>query len=772
MATDSPPIAASRHGSVRTWALGLICAAVILAAYARIFHGEFLWDDDAHIYANPTIIGPLGLKEIWTSGKANYFPLTMTSFWVQHALWGLVPGPYHFVTVLFHIGASLMLWRVLSRLGLPGAWLGAMLWALHPIQVESVAWICELKNTQSAFFYLLAIYSFVRWIPRDQTPKVSRDYVVALIAAILAVLSKSSTVMLPVVLGLIGWWTGKRRWRDALWLLPFFAVSLVAGGWTIWEQKVNSMASGPDWNHGLASRFMIAGKVPWFYLGKLLWPHPLVFIYPRWDVNDLGFIHWLPLVATIAVVVVLWRARETRAKPLFVAVMIFGGSLFPVFGLFDVFFFKYSFVGDHFQYLASMGLLGAAGVAIAWGAQRVAQAHALRVETALGAVLLALLSGLTFKQTGIYLTREALWLDTVARNPNAWIAQMNLGSEYMATGRPALAIPHFQVAVTLRPGDVLSEANWGGALVQLGKAAEAIPHLEKAVQAMPELAEAQNSLGLALGAAGRTAEAIARFETALRLKPRFEGALLNLCDLLAQTGRTNEALQRLTAALRDEPRSATYHRSIGILLKNADQRDQAMEFFRAAVQLNPSDSDSLHALLEMFIQKGQYPQAVEIGASALRLRPDSAACHYLVGSALLFSGHATEAIPHYEQTLRLEPNNLDARSNLGSALYQSGRPADAVPHYLAVAQAQPKSAVPRNNLASALMQSGQLPGAIQQYREALNLEPDYVEGRMNLALALEAAGQKKEAIEQYEELLRRKPDHQPAQEKLKRLRAP
>jgi protein O-mannosyl-transferase len=771
VATDSPPIAARRRASVRTWALGLIGVAVILAAYARIFHGEFLWDDDAHIYANPTIVGPLGLKEIWTSGKANYFPLTMTSFWVQHALWGLAPGPYHFVTILFHIGAALLFWRVLARLGLPGAWFGAMLWALHPVQVESVAWICELKNTQSAFFYLLAIYFFVRWIPRDQAPKVSRDYVMAWIAAILAVLSKSSTVMLPVVLGLIGWWMGKRQWRDVLWLVPFFAVSLVAGGWTIWEQKVNSMASGPDWNHGLASRFMIAGKVPWFYLGKLLWPHPLVFIYPRWDVNDLGFIHWLPLVGTVAVIVVLWWARETRAKPLFLAVMIFGVSLFPVLGLFDVFFFKYSFVGDHFQYLASMGLLGAAGAAIAWGAQRVA-AKVPHLETVAAVVLLGLLGALTLKQTGIYLTREALWRDTVNRNPHAWIGQMNLGSEYMSTGRPALAIPHFQASVQLRPGDGLSEANWGGALVQLGKAAEAIPHLEAAVRLMPNLAEAYSSLGLALGAVGRTADAIAQFETALRLKPRFEGALLNLCNLLAQTGRTNEALQRMTAALREEPRSATYHRSIGILLKHAGQRDPAIDYFRAAVQLNPSDFDSLHALLELFIQKGQYPQAIEIGASALRLRPDSAACHYLVANALLLSGRAKEAIPHYEQTLRLQPNNLDARSNLGSALYQSGRAADAVPHYVAVAQAQPKAAGPRNNLASALMQAGQLPGAIQQYREALSLEPDYVEGRMNLALALEAAGQKNEAIEQYEELLRRKPDHQPAQEKLKRLRAP
>src|SRR3954469_16552657 len=250
VASDSSAETTTQRPVAPAWLLGLIGVVTILLAYARLRHGDFLWDDDAHITGNPTIIGPLGLKEIWTSGKANYFPLTMTSFWIQHALWGLNPMPYHVVTVAFHVAAALLLWRILVRLAVPGAWLGAMAWALHPVQVESAGWICELKNTQSGFFYLLAIYFFVRWLQRAEAPRVSREYSFALIAAILAILSKSSTVMLPVVLGLIGWWTGKRRWRDAMWLLPFVAVSLLASGWTIWEQKVNSMASGPEWDNG------------------------------------------------------------------------------------------------------------------------------------------------------------------------------------------------------------------------------------------------------------------------------------------------------------------------------------------------------------------------------------------------------------------------------------------------------------------------------------------------------------------------------------------
>ena len=231
----------------------IFCATVV--AYLPALTGGFIWDDDAHVTANPSIVGSLGLARIWISPAANYFPLTTSTFWVIHALWGLNPLPYHVINVLLHAGSAVLLWLVLARWHLRGAWLGALFWALHPVQVESAAWISELKNTQSAVFYLLAIWCFLRWVeaepPRDHGVRWVY-YVLAWLGAVLAILSKSSTVMLPVVLGLCWWWTrGRWRWRYVLWLAPFLLVSAAAGAWTIWEQEFHSGALGPDWNQTL-----------------------------------------------------------------------------------------------------------------------------------------------------------------------------------------------------------------------------------------------------------------------------------------------------------------------------------------------------------------------------------------------------------------------------------------------------------------------------------------------------------------------------------------
>jgi protein O-mannosyl-transferase len=751
------------------WAQVLGLALLILLAYARVAHADFNWDDDAHITGNPTIIGPLGLKEIWTSGKANYFPLTMTSFWVEHAFWGLSPGPYHVVTLLFHAAGALVLWRVLLRLSVPGAWAGAALWALHPVQVESIAWICELKNTQSGLFYLWSVLFFVRWLQRHGQPGAGREYALSLAASILAVLSKSSTVMLPVVLLLIAWWQGRRKWRDAIWLAPFFAVSLVAGGWTIWEQKVNSMASGPDWSHGLAARFVIAGKVPWFYLGKLIWPEPLVFIYPRWDVTALTFIHWLPLVALLVAGGALWWGRSGRAQPVSVALVYFLISLFPVLGLFDVFFFKYSFVGDHLQYLASMGplvLVAAAVVTVArrWAGTKLVPAGA--TVALLGGVAL-----LTWRQTAIYRTRETLWRDTVTLNPRAWIARVNLGSELMSTGRPAEAIPHLQASLQIKPNDPMAETNWGVALIQLDRAAEAVPHLEAAARLMPTLAEAHDALGLALSATGQNDAALTQASEAVRLKPDDPNMRLNLGGRLAAVGRLPEALAQLERGTQGAPQHAGLWTAQGQVLVTMGRGDEAIARFQRAVQLDPRDFGAWSGLAEILTGKGAYPQALDCIAAALRLRPAWPEGHLLAGNALFLSGRAGEAIAAYEAALRLRPEFPEARGRLGVALYRAGRPAEAVAQFEAVVRAQPNSAEARNNLGTALLQTGRPAEALPQFLQALQLQPDHLPARSNLAHVLEAAGHRDQAIAQWEEILRRDPGQPGALEQLKRLRA-
>lgn len=344
-----------------TWLRGALLIGAVLLAYWPVLHAGFIWDDDKHLTQNPCIAGPLGFAGIWTTAEATYYPLVLTTFWVEHALWGFEPAPYHLVNVLVHAGCAVVLWLVLARLRVPGAWLGAALWALHPVQVESVAWVTEMKNTQSGFFCLLAILFFLKW----RESRGGWRYALALLFAASAVLSKSSTVMLPVVLGLCWWWEDERwRWRHAAPLAPFLFISAAASVWTIWEQKFHAGALGTDWALTWPQRLIIAGRDVWFYLGKLAWPHPLVFIYPRWQIEASDPLAYVPALAAAGALAYIGWHRNGRTRSLFFASTYFAISLFPVLGFFNVYYFRFSFVADHFQYLASMGPLALAGAVI------------------------------------------------------------------------------------------------------------------------------------------------------------------------------------------------------------------------------------------------------------------------------------------------------------------------------------------------------------------------------------------------------------------------
>src|SRR5271163_2441843 len=256
------------------WFLGLILVLAVILIYQPVWYAGFIWDDDVHFTANPCIVGPLGLKEIWTTSAAQFFPLVLTTFWIEHALWGLAPLPYHLVNVLMHGAGAIVLWRVLRSLQAPGAWLGAALWALHPVQVESVAWITETKNTESGLFFLLSILFFVRWLrTRDLDGRIGGgwNYALTLLFAALAMASKSSTVILPVVLCLCAWWVeGRWQGRNLARVVPIFLMSIAAGVVSMWTLKVHG-ANDPRWALSWAERLAATGDAIWFYLGKLLW---------------------------------------------------------------------------------------------------------------------------------------------------------------------------------------------------------------------------------------------------------------------------------------------------------------------------------------------------------------------------------------------------------------------------------------------------------------------------------------------------------------------
>lgn len=742
-------------------ALGLFLA--ICGAYAFSLRGEFLWDDDLHVTANPTIIGPLGLKEIWTTARANYFPLVLTSFWAQHALWGLDPLGYRLVTLLCHAASALLLWQVLRRLQIPGAWLGAALWALHPVQVESVAWISELKNTQSAIFFLAAIWSWLRWIG----PKSRRiDYVLALVFSVLAILSKPSTVMLPIALGLCTWWSRgcsqittpkvgnsqlRRLWAGVLPLIPFFALSAVAAGWTIWEQKYHSGAQGAEWQQTLPERCIIAGRVLWFYAGKLAWPEPLIFIYPRWAPDAGQPLQYVPVILAAGVVFELWRRRDwgPAYRAGFLASAFFTTLLFPVLGFFSVYFFRYSFVGDHFQYLASMGPLALLGAGLAQ------LPHRCRWSSS--AAILGALAILTGRHGSTFLNNEVLWRDTLAKNPAAQMARLNLGDTLGKQGRHLEAIACFLEALRFDPDAADAHNDIGAQYVLIGRAADAVPHLQRAVQLRPRHPEPYNNLGNALAQLGRGTEALAQYQRALEIDPVYAEAHGNAGAQLAELGRAADALPHLQEALRLRPGDVNFRNNLGKALRLLGRVDEAVALHREVLRDAPDSGDANASLGLALSLAGRIDEAILHLRRAVAVKPGVAVFHGYLARALAATGQADAALAEFEHAVRLAPGSAEARNNLGSHLAQLGRLAEALPHLEAAIEAEPDFAPARSNYASALAALGRWPDAARQFEHAVRLEPEQAMLHAQLAVARVNAGDPQGAVPAFETALRLNP---------------
>jgi protein O-mannosyl-transferase len=343
----------------KEWWLGLLLLAVILLAYQPVWHAGFVWDDDNYVTKNRTLHDLSGLRQIWFDTKATpqYYPLVYTTFWVEYHVWKLNPLGYHIVNELLHALGAILLWRVLKRLELPGAWLAAAIFALHPVNVESVAWITERKNVLSGVFFFAAAWAYLRFAGETGSQKRRRGWWLAgLLLFVCALLSKTAACSLPVVLLLARWWKQKRlEWGDVLPLVPFFVVGLGLGLQTAWLEKHHVGAGGAEWSASFAERWLIAGRALWFYAGKLFWPVNLTFVYPRWQLDVGIWWQWLFPAGALATVATLWFGRKKFGGGPLAAILIFASTLFPILGFLNVYYMRYSFVADHFQYFAEIG---------------------------------------------------------------------------------------------------------------------------------------------------------------------------------------------------------------------------------------------------------------------------------------------------------------------------------------------------------------------------------------------------------------------------------
>ena len=526
--TDNAPAQQSRAPAPTTkttsvpksWVCAFVLVLITLLAYQPVWRAGFIWDDGPLITDNPMIRGCDGLYRIWFTTEAlEYYPLTSSFRWLQWRLWGKNAGGYHAVNVLLHATNVLLIWMVLRRLRIPGSWLAALLFAVHPVNVATVAWISEQKNALSMLFFALSILWYVRF---DEESK-GYWYGLSLAAFLLALLSKTAVVMLPVVLlGCVGWLRGRVRRQDLLRSIPFFVLSLVMGLATIWFQYNRALGGHPIRTDGFLSHLAVAGLAPWFYLYKTILPLGLCMVYPQWNPRAWGWSGWLPGIALAGSFAFLWWKRNGWSRPLLFGFGYFVVMLFPVLGFFDQGFYRYSMVADHWQYYSIVGVtaLAAAGtVALGTRLHRGQQ-----VLGSVAGVVVIVLGALSWQRCLVFRTEETLFRDNLLYNPLAWVAHYNLGNILVQAGRVDEAIGHYEQALRLKPDYAEAHNNLGMALAQVGRVDEAIEHYEQALRLKPDYAKAYYNLGVALKQAGRFQDALEQYEQALRIKPDYANA--------------------------------------------------------------------------------------------------------------------------------------------------------------------------------------------------------------------------------------------------------
>ncbi len=685
----SPP--AQRTFGGKDWLFAAALAIAVFLAYQPVWHGALLWDDDAHITA-PGLRSWHGLYRIWfdVSATQQYYPLTETGYWAQYKLWGEAVLGYHLVSILLHAAAGVMVAMVLRRLAIPGALLAAAIFALHPVQVESVAWITEQKNTLSAVFYLAAAMAYLRF-DRDRG---AAWYLAATVLFVLSFASKIVTVTLPAALLIVFWWQrGRLSWRrDVLPLAPWFAISIAAGLFLTGLERSHVGAVGRDFELSVLQRCLLPGRVIWFYLGKLFWPANLAFLYPRWQIDPGAWWQYLFPLALLALLALLWGLRRRWRGPL-AGLLFFVGTLFPVLGFLNVYWFTFSYVADHFQYLASLGIisLASAGAALAMSRWRLWNRPA---GSAACLVLLAILAGLTWRQCGMYTDIDTLYRTAIERNPVCWMAHNNLAIALVTRGQNDDAVSHYRKAIEIKPDYVNAYVNLGSALTDLGQPDEAIRVFQKALEVDPGSTDAHYNLAIALAACGRIEEAVAHYQKGVEVKPAEAEAFHNLSF--------DVAIDHLQRALKIAPDKALAYSGFGDALAARGRLDEAIAHFQKAVELQPDDAGARGKLGLVESRREALLRTLAQRRQSLCSQPDDVTLLSDVAWTLATTPNAsirdgTQAVELAQRAVKLtggrDPNVL---GTLAAAYAEQGRVSDAVraaEQALALATGQNNSAL-------------------------------------------------------------------------------
>lgn len=708
----------------KQWLAGLLLVMVTVAVYLPVVRCGYIWDDDYYVTNNATLRDVHGLVRIWTEPGAvpQYYPLVHTVFWVQYQLFGLAPLSYHLVNLAGHVLVCLLWWRLLRRLSIPGSYLAAMLFAVHPIEVESVVWVTELKNILSGVFYLLTAMVYLRFVQVDEQdmfnsskPLRWRWYGIALLCFVCALLSKTVVCTLPAALVLVMWWKRRRfPWHDLALLVPLFVLGIAMGLHTASMEKNHVGAIGDDWAFTFWDRLLIAGRVLWFYAGQLIWPAKMVFFYDTWQVDPGQWWQWLFPVGFVLVVYALLRNRHViSGKPL-VAVLFFAGTLFPALGFVNVFPMRFSFVADHFQYLAGMGIL-ALFSGVFW--------HLLRgvphLRTLLAIVIVLVLGIRTFCYIPVYTNQQTLWQHVIAHNRAPWMALNNLGIFYRENGQNDLAQSCFKQAIIHRP----QEPNAYNNLALLYRDTQ---HYEQA--------------GLLL-------------EHALPIVQREVSLIATLARVRELQGQPDQAIRLLKCALNKQPGNADWWLNLGILQMHQQQWADAQDALQQSLKLAPQTSKAWHAWGQTLAALQQPQQVLACYQQAVAQLPEDASLHNQLALAAVKVDQPQLAIQSWLQATRLAPDEPDYALNLG-AIHLKNKQWHEARKWLEKAKTlSPNRPAALRNLALCLLNDPQT--QLPDWREAqalmLHLQSvasplDFADQHL-LATACEAAGDYAQAVE-------------------------
>jgi Flp pilus assembly protein TadD len=623
--------AAAAPANPLPWLGAVLLVMAVFIAYRPAATGTFIWDDDEYVALNPNLRSAAGLADIWLHPKRSpqYYPVTFTSFWIEYHIWGAGPRGYHEINIILHAASALLLWRLLKRLGVPGAAVAAAVFALHPVMVETVAWITERKNTLSLLFYLAAMDAYLRFARIEEHETAERTtrwgaYTAALVFFLCALGSKTVTASLPAALLLILWWKDRLRQRDWMMLAPFFLLGIAAGWHTSWLERSEVGASGAEWDYTAAQRLLIASRALWFYTAKLFWPGSLSFIYPKWRVDPTDMVQWMFPLAVLAALAILFALRRRIGRGPLVAVLLFIGTFAPALGFVNVYPMRYTFVADHYQYHASLALI----VLIVAGATTFIRRRGLnrrfpRAVAGVIAIVLMTLLVLTWLQAGIYRDQRTLWADTLRKSPNSWMVWLNQGRVAASASPPdmAAAADAFRKALDLAPD--VADPHYDMGLIHLDERnyPAAAAEFSRATQIEPRHARGHNMLGFALAAQHRLDDAIVEYRRALAIKPNYANA----------------------------------HFTLGLALREQGNYEPAATEFLAAIDLDPTSAPALRELATCRIRQANYAAALDSLRRLLQLQPNNAEAHFDLAAACALTNHPEESNDHFLRAVALKP---------------------------------------------------------------------------------------------------------------------